>query len=246
MSSLWLHVSEIPPNGSSIAVSRDEARHAFGARRLGAGDSVTLFDGRGALSLGTLLNERTRDGSLLVEISERREAPPILPEVTIAFAVPKGDRLSALLDLTTQAGASRLVAIECARSVVDADKLDRGERWQRIVAESAKVAKRAWMPELATGGELVAFARAERARGAAVAVAHTDESMPRTTLAAWSAALAGSDATRPRTVLIGPEGGFEPPEITELAANSVTCVSLGPCVMRVEMAAIAAAVLLRG
>jgi 16S rRNA (uracil1498-N3)-methyltransferase len=46
-------------------------------------------------------------------------------------------------------------------------------------------------------------------------------------------------------VFIGPEGGFEDAEIAELRAIGAATVSLGPCVMRVELAAIAASVLLR-
>ena len=244
VSSLWLHVSEIPEPGGSVAIPRDEARHAFDVRRLGADDTITLFDGNGVLATARVPGERvqgarTRHGDRLVEVVTREVAPPLAPEVGVAFAVPKGDRLSLLLDGTTQAGVSRLVPIECARSVVDADKLDRGERWQRILAEATKVAKRAWMPELVPGGALAAVARAERARGAAIAVAHTSGAEP---ISAW---IGGLSPAVPRTVFIGPEGGFEDGEIAELRALGAAMVSLGPCVMRVELAAIAATVLLR-
>ena len=259
VSSLWLHVSEIPEPGGSVAIPRDEARHAFDVRRLGADDTITLFDGNGVLATARIQGERiqgeriqgeriqgervqgarTRHGDRLVEVVTREVAPPLAPEVGVAFAVPKGDRLSLLLDGTTQAGVSRLVPIECARSVVDADKLDRGERWQRILAEATKVAKRAWMPELVPGGALAAVARAERARGAAIAVAHTSGAEP---ISAW---IGGLSPAVPRTVFIGPEGGFEDGEIAELRALGAATVSLGPCVMRVELAAIAATVLLR-
>jgi len=240
MSSLWLHAEFVPAAGETVEIGREEARHAFGARRLGAGDTVTLFDGRGATARARLAEERSRRGDMVAVVEERFEARPLAPEVTIAFAVPKGDRLSTLLDLATQAGASRLVPIECARSVVDAEKLDRSERWQRIVHESAKVAKRAWMPELVAGGALGAVAEAERARGAALAVAHTGATA---TLGAWNARV---EPLRARTVFIGPEGGFEDGEIAALRGLGAEVVSLGPCVMRVEMAAVAAAVLLRG
>ena len=239
-SSLWLHVDLVPRVGELIDIERDEARHAFGARRLVAGDIVTLFDGRGGLAQARLTDERTKRGDVLAEVVERTDAPPLLPEVTIAFAVPKGDRLSTLLDLTTQAGVSRLLPVDCARSVVDTDKLDRGERWSRILSESTKVAKRAWSPELVAGGRLVDVARAELARGASIAVAHTSHAIP---LAVWRDALPPDCA---RTVFIGPEGGFDDAELTAMQALGAGTVSLGPCVMRVEMAAVAAAVLLRG
>ena len=239
MASLWLHVEEVPFDGGTVEIGREEARHAFGARRLGAGDAVTLFDGRGALGNATLTGERTRDGSVLARVESRESVAPLAPEVTVAFAVPKGDRLSTLLDLCTQAGASRLVPVECARSVVDAEKLDRGARWSRILFEATKVAKRPWTPELAPGGALLEIARAEAARGAAIAVAHTASARP---VAEWAATL---DPARPRTVFIGPEGGFEDGEIAALAAIGAEGVSLGPCVMRIEAAAMAATVLLR-
>lgn len=244
MSKLWLHVVAIPSVGEQTAIARDEARHAFGARRLASGDHVTLFDGEGTVADAVLCDDRGRDGSVLVEIRARREEPQATPQSTVAFAVPKGDRLSTLLELATQTGIARLVSIECARSVVDADKLDRSDRCRRIVAESAKVAKRAWMPELLTGGALLDFTRAEQTRGAAIAVAHTedDEGIARRGLLAWRSTVSPH---QPRTVLIGPEGGFEPSELDALRACDVAFVSLGPCVMRVETAAIAAAVLLQ-
>jgi 16S rRNA (uracil1498-N3)-methyltransferase len=228
----------IPEPGSAVEISRDEARHAFDVRRLGAEDTITLFDGQGTLATARITGARARHGDRLVEIVTRDVMPPLSPEVTIAFAVPKGDRLATLLDGATQAGAMRLVPIECARSVVDADKLDRSERWRRILAEATKVAKRAWMPELVAGSALLDVAHAERARGAALLVAHTFNAQP---IAACTASLS-PDA--PRSIFIGPEGGFEDAEIAELRALGAIVVSLGPCVMRVEIAAIAAAALL--
>ena len=72
-----------------------------------------------------------------------------------------------------------------------------------------------------------------------LARAHTASARP---VAEWAATL---DPARPRTVFIGPEGGFEDGEITALAAIGAEGVSLGPCVMRIEAAAMAATVLLR-
>ena len=238
--SLWLHVLDVPAAGLSVEIDRDEARHAFGARRLGVGDLVTLFDGRGTLASARLGEQRSRGGEVVVEVIERSEAKPLTPEITIAFAVPKGDRLSTLLDGATQAGVSRLVAIGCSRSVVDADKLERSERCTRILFEATKVSKRAWTPELAAGGRLARVAQAEVARRSAIAIAHTTNGVA---LRTWSDSLA---PTQRRTVFIGPEGGFDDAELEAMRVLGATTVSLGPCVMRVEMAAIAATVLLRG
>lgn len=233
----------MPAVGQSMAIDHDEARHAFGARRLDVGDTVTLFDGAGNLAIARLGERGARGSDVLVEVLEAWQAPPLAPEVTIAFAIPKGDRLSTLLDGATQAGVSRLVPIVCARSVIDADKLDRSERWQRIMSEAAKVAKRAWMPHLIAGGELLAVAKAECARGSALAIAHTNASdTDRVSLRAWSD---GLPAAQPRTIFIGPQGGFDESELEAMRELAATRVSLGPFVMRIELAAVAATVLLR-
>ena len=69
MSTLWLHVELVPSQGDMVSIGRDEARHAFGARRLHAGDMVTLFDGCGGLAQARLSETRTRDGEYLVELA---------------------------------------------------------------------------------------------------------------------------------------------------------------------------------
>ena len=53
-------------------------------------------------------------------------------------------------------------------------------------------------------------------------------------------------ATREGAVLIGPEGGFSPAEIDELGRRGARGARLGPRILRVETAAIAAAAILLG
>ncbi|HEY1188129.1 MAG TPA: RsmE family RNA methyltransferase, partial [Gemmata sp.] len=77
----------------------------------------------------------------------------------------------------------------------------------------------------------------------------------------WEAFVARADLPTPRAVLhtgtglaqlgpnggtvaVGPEGGFTPEEIAVATANEWAIMSLGPRVLRVETAAIAAAALL--
>ena len=52
--------------------------------------------------------------------------------------------------------------------------------------------------------------------------------------------------THPRALLVGPEGGFAPPELDALRAASFVCpLSLGPLILRAETAAIAGLTLLQ-
>jgi 16S rRNA (uracil1498-N3)-methyltransferase len=53
------------------------------------------------------------------------------------------------------------------------------------------------------------------------------------------------DRTRHAVVLIGPEGGFSERERATAIASGATSVSLGPAILRIELAATVAAALLR-
>ena len=57
MSAAWFHVPSLSDSGI-VWIPKDEAKHALGARRLGPGDAVTLFDGAG--HVGTERNRGRR------------------------------------------------------------------------------------------------------------------------------------------------------------------------------------------
>src|SRR4051812_23439804 len=125
-----------PPVEGFLTLSGDEARHLIRVRRLGPGDVVEVFDGRGT----ALRAEVAGVGRDRVELAVRggplpdRVAPCLL---TLATAVPKADRFDWLVEKATELGVARLVPLRTERSVVDprATKLD---RLRRAIIEAAK------------------------------------------------------------------------------------------------------------
>ncbi|MGA1046346.1 MAG: RNA methyltransferase PUA domain-containing protein [Phycisphaerales bacterium] len=80
MATPWFHLDPLPEAGV-VLLPKDEARHATGARRLGEGDAVVLFDGRGTLARATLLGTRDRRGDVEARIDAIERRAPISPRI---------------------------------------------------------------------------------------------------------------------------------------------------------------------
>ncbi|MEQ1872415.1 MAG: RsmE family RNA methyltransferase [Ilumatobacteraceae bacterium] len=199
----------------AISLSKDDTHHLFRVLRLRDGETVTVSDGRGEWRACTVTgNGLVPTGDVMVESAA--------PSITIAAAIPKGDRVEWMVQKLTELGVSEIVFMHCDRSVVRW-KGDRGanqlDRLTRVAREAAMQSRRVWLPALRGPVE---FAEAAAFPGAVIADPDGD---------------AAGTAT---VVLIGPEGGFADAE-RQLCPLSIR---LGPGILRVETAAVAAAAIL--
>ncbi|MBM4112723.1 MAG: 16S rRNA (uracil(1498)-N(3))-methyltransferase [Phycisphaerae bacterium] len=227
----WFHMRPLPQAGARAWLARDEAKHATGSRRLSPGDEIVLCDGSGRVAVSRLGSERADDGSVAVTVERQLECEPPRPFVTLATAVPKGDRWSTLLDMAGQLGVDGILPLDCERSVVPTSSIRR-DRAERILMESCKQAKRPACPQLLPPSTPLDAVRSGVGRGSGVvAIAHP-ESEP----------LSRFVDDSPLTILVGPEGGFTDREIAECGAAGAVLASLGTCILRIETACVAAIV----
>jgi len=218
-----------PPVDGHLALLGDEARHLARSRRLGPGDLIEVFDGDGhafRAEVRSLGRDRV-DLAILGPAPPGRSAPFPL---TLATAVPKGDRFDWLIEKSTELGVARLIPLRTARSVVDPreTKLD---RLRRIIVEASKQCGRDRLMTLerpATWAEYLV-----RESAPTRLVAHPGgvpaPSWPRVELAAGAA------------LAIGPEGGFTDEEVADAVAAGWLAASLGGPLLRVETAGLAGA-----
>jgi len=198
----------------------DDRDHHHLARvlRLRDGQPVTVSDGRGRW------RRAIWRGDGVVADGDVHDAAPV-HLLTIAAAVPKGDRLEWMVQKLTEVGVGEICLVDCARSVVrwNADRAaaQRG-RLERIVRDAAMQSRRVWLPAVRGPVPLADV----RTSGGDVVMADPD------------GVAFERIAVRPAVVVIGPEGGWDP---AETAAAQL--VSLGDHVLRVETAAVVAAVL---
>jgi 16S rRNA (uracil1498-N3)-methyltransferase len=228
----------LPPDriGEARAALTEEARHYLrDVLRLEPGETVELFDGRGAA-----WDARVEPGFEGLALSARREAGPTGPAIHLLFALAKGEKCDLVVQKATELGAARLVPFSAERSVVvlDAAKgAERAERWRRIAEEASRQCGRADVPEVAAPLTLAA-ALASVPAGFRAVVLHGEGGAPLGALG-----LTGAPGV---AAVVGPEGGLTPAELQACQAAGARRATLGPRTLRAETAGIAVVALLQG
>jgi len=220
----------VPPVAGAATLTGDEARHLTRVLRAKVGDAVVLFDGSGhewparVASIG-------RDRVELDTAEPTIDSTPGAIPLTLAVALPKGERQKWMVEKLTELGAARLVPLETTRGVAEATTSAQA-RLERVVIEACKQCGRNTLMEISAGRSLERLL-AEVPAGACVVIAHPG-GKPLTADIVPAAA-------REVIVLVGPEGGFTEQELSAAEHAGCVRVSLGPHILRVETAAIALA-----
>lgn len=208
----------------------DEAHHLARVRRVGIGEFVAIFDGKGRSASAEVVH-LGRHRVVLAVVAELGDDLALAGPLILATAVPKGDRFDWLVEKATEIGVTRLIPLVTARSAVDprSSKLD---RLRRGVVEGSKQSGRSTLMELDPPMAWPDWLEASRGLAASRYLAHPGGGRPAT----------GADSLRGIAVAIGPEGGFTEVEVEEAEEAGFRAIGLGPTVLRVETAAVAACV----
>lgn len=213
-------------NPGLTTISGPEAHHIGQVRRLTVGDQITLFNGDGREYVGTIHDLAKK--MVTVEV-QRIESP--IREVSrtahIAAALPKGDRGDFLIEKLTELGITDFTPLRTERSIVKFDD-DKIQKIRRAVIEASKQCGRNRLMRVHDGASWEEWCRS--ITGSRF-VAHVGHGEP------------FDLSTGDVTIAIGPEGGFSDDEVAVAASCGWQILSLGPRTLRVETAAIAAAVL---
>jgi len=211
-----------------------EAHHLAHVMRARAGEVVVLFDGSGAEFSARI--EQVGRAEIQLAVLAREEVDRELPlAITLAVALPKGDRQRWLVEKATELGVAELCPLETEHSGPQSVGASL-ERLRRGVIEAAKQCGRNRLMTISPPlklSDLVATASTAGPRW----LAHPGG-------AALSTALAEAFASRQPagiTLTIGPEGGFAESEVDCARAAGWQVVGLGRRILRVETAALALA-----
>lgn len=218
--------------GTRVEVDGDEAHHAVAVRRLRVGEQVVLTDGAGRSGNGVVTGTGKR--LLTVTLSEVTRQQRPTPSFTVVQAIPKGERGELAVEVLTEVGADRIVPWAAARSVA----VWRGERvaksharWRATAREAAKQARRSWHPDVAPPATTAEVAALVAAADLAV-VLHEGAAGPLSELEVPGAGEV--------LVVVGPEGGLAPEELTAFETAGARAVRLGPEVLRTSTAGVVA------
>lgn len=212
-------------NTSVVELPADEAHHAVHVLRLRTGDRIALVDGKGSYAEADLTHADKR--GCTAELISRRHHNNPAAGIHIAVAPTKSiDRFEWFLEKATELGVERITPLITQRT-------ERGhlrhDRLLKVLVSAMKQSQRSWLPQLDPATELKALlpALAPQCYFGWCEGEHAD--------------FAGRyDATRPVSILIGPEGDLSAEEAELLRTHGAEAVALGSARLRTETAAVAA------
>ncbi len=203
-----------------VHLDGDEARHGTTVLRLRAGDEVRLADGAGRAGRATVVAIQGRGLRLQLDAVETLQ-PDAAHQLTVAMAVPKGDRFTDAVRALTELGVGCIVPLACERG----ERVPDLDRCRRVAAEAVKQCQRSHLPEIAEMREITTLAGSDAVL--IVLDRHGSAAAPGRLL--------------PTTLVIGPEGGFTDKEKGVMRDLGATLVRLAGPILRIETAACAAA-----
>ncbi|HEX7797933.1 MAG TPA: RsmE family RNA methyltransferase [Vicinamibacterales bacterium] len=220
----------------TVVLPKDEAEHLRRVLRLGVGDTVSVFDGRGhefVARVTVALPRETR-----VQLMTRLEPPAeATVPITIAQAVLKGDKMDDVVRDAVMLGASAIQPLVTKRTEVTVAALlraSRVERWRRVAVASVKQSHRAVVPDIRT--PLSFDSHLEEPFGGLQLMlvepqAHTDVEP--------ISVLKRESPPADVSIWIGPEGGWDEREWKSARERGVRLISLGQRTLRADAVPVA-------
>lgn len=228
------HRFYVPDAATSALVtfSSSQAHQLRRVLRLGAGDSVRVFDGLQPRDLVVRLESVGSTAAGVVEGWLPQPPEPACPIHLYPALLPR-DVFEQVLQKSVEVGVASVTPVIAERCVArDRSDESRRERWQSIMREAAEQCGRGVVPRL------------HEPRAFAVAVDDTARVGP--TLIAWEAETSTSleaalkDVVHPAAMylFVGPEGGLTVGEVDLARQHGARTVTLGPRTLRADTAAV--------
>ena len=215
-----------------MSLPPEAAHHALRVLRLRNGDELVVFDGLGGEYPAKVVETMPTLRLALGDWREvEREAP--LP-VRLVQALPSGDKMDWVVQKAVELGVQAIQPVQSKRSVVRLSG-ERAEKrrahWQQVVVAACEQCGRNRLPAIEAVLDLPHY------------LAQPPDENELRLLLSPQQGVCLSDIRQPvggLTLLIGPEGGFEPDEEAAVRSVGFQAVTLGPRVLRAETAGLAA------
>ena len=222
--------------GDKIALQGDQAHHAINVMRFNIGDQLVLFDGSGIQYLAAVEDIEKKTVSLTI-LESVEDAKSLATEITIAVALPKGDRQKFLIEKMVELGVQTLIPLKTKRAVAVANPKVIARLGKQVIEASKQCGRNKLMEitEAQTINQLIEKS-GESFPNAQTLVADPYQGEPISKFA--------SGPQRDFVVAIGPEGGLDESEVQLLLENQFQPVRLGPSILRIETACVAVASIL--
>jgi 16S rRNA (uracil1498-N3)-methyltransferase len=201
--------------------------------RFKAGDTLDVFDGCGRRAKAVLKAASRRGVDLEVHAVQTQPKPSFA--LTLVQSVPKGQLMEWIVEKSVELGATRILPIFSARTVVRLDPAERArkrEKWFRVSVEACKQCGQDWIPEVCLP-EDIANVLSSSSLPHEVSVIGSLGKNVRPIQEVFKGNVSG-----PVRLIVGPEGDFSPAEVQAFVERGAIEVSLGELTLRSETAAL--------
>ena len=227
----------LDPGDEVVTLPKDEAEHLSRVLRIGVGDTVAVFDGRGHEFLARVVGAARRDVQVQL-LTRVRPAAESSVSLTLVQAVLKGDKMDDVVRDAVMLGVAAIQPLVTRRTETTVGALIRGarpDRWRRVALASVKQSKRAVLPDIRSP---LAFENYLDEPGPALRMMFVE---PALDIAVEPIrALRGDSPPSDAALVVGPEGGWDDEECAAAHARNVRLLCLGPRTLRADAVAIAA------
>ena len=218
-----IFVTDTLRENESVELSTEHAHYFKNVLRRQDGDPVRLFNGQNGEWQGELANLSKKSGQVDLKLQTREQPKKAAGTTALYFAPIKKARLDILIEKAVELGVDELHPVITDRTENRKLKI---ERIQNQIIEAAEQCERLDIPSLADPIKINALTDDQEI----YACIERDEQREK-------APFIANILTPDMRFLIGPEGGFTPEEIDQLARKSnLTFISLGDRIYRAETA----------
>ncbi|BBF43275.1 ribosomal RNA small subunit methyltransferase E [Lachnospiraceae bacterium KM106-2] len=228
------YVQKSQVSEQNVQIIGDDVNHIKNVLRMKIGEKIQVCDMEGTDYLCQI--EEISPKEVIADIISKEPTQTELPAKVYLFqGLPKKDKMDLIIQKMVELGVYEVVPVSMKRCVVkiedkkkEAKKL---ERWQSISESAAKQSKRGMIPEVTS---VISFKEAinkmkeldinffayENAEG----ISHTRKMIEE------------SKSAKTIGIIVGPEGGFDDPEVTLLQEAGIMPITLGKRILRTETA----------
>ncbi len=221
--------------GEYIAMEPTDAQHISRVLRMHPGEEITVCCGNGQAYRCVLEQVgKTEVTAKILEQEDFNNEPTAF--VTVYAGLSKGDRFDYLIQKCVECGVSHIVPFTSQHCVVRLEGKDYEKKQQRYARIALEASKQCQRSRVVTVGDIVTFDQAIKAAGEDECGLFLYEKEQQKSLSTILKDAVGSRYA----VVTGPEGGFSEKEAQTAQTAGLSCVSIGPRILRCETAPVAA------
>jgi 16S rRNA (uracil1498-N3)-methyltransferase len=226
----------LDPGDETTVLPKDEAEHATRVLRLGVGETIRVFDGRGHEYLGRISSAARRDVHVQV-LSRSEPAAESIVAITLVQAALKGEKMDDVIRDAVMLGVAAVQPIVTKRAETTVAQLRGGrlDRWRRVALASVKQCGRAVLPEIRMPLTLEHYFH-EPAASLGIMLVEPGAPAEVEPLSRLQDVPTPLDAA----LLVGPEGGWVEGEWAAAKAAGVRLMTLGHRTLRADAVALSA------